>query len=444
MKDSSWAAKICLLVCVFTSCCRPLPHLSPEARKDIAGVTDSNQSLKYPWQFNDYSWDSIDLQNLDSLARMDTLDFKVNYLSRDMEYRASSNFVYGHFKNSASIQNKSGKLKWISQAYYRVPVLYVTNRKRSGSKCAIDFYSCKAENTNEYGIVQVTIPKNGRSPGQINIRQWWELLSNPYDKKKYFTIDTLKALTEARFYDVLKSALTYVDSDEIFVFIHGYNTKFIDAAYRTAQLFFDLDYKGVPIMYCWPSMGEEKGYLYDLQQADRSAFEVRKFLATVARKNCTKKINIIAHSMGNRVFSRAMSELSYMMPDVRFNHIIMAAPDIDDGDFRANYASKMIKMCKDITLYSSSEDLALWASKKAGYLNRLGQSGPNLFVMRPITTIDVSEVNCDDIIGHSCFARSKKILEDIHNLLSEKQLKDRKLENVRYRTSQDYYYRLPR
>lgn len=40
---------------------------------------------------------------------------------------------------------------------------------------------------------------------------------------------------------------------EAFVFVHGFNVPFHEAAKRTAQMAFDMHFEGLPILYSWPS-----------------------------------------------------------------------------------------------------------------------------------------------------------------------------------------------
>jgi esterase/lipase superfamily enzyme len=48
-----------------------------------------------------------------------------------------------------------------------------------------------------------------------------------------------------------------------FIFVHGYNVTFEDAARRTAQMSYDLSFDGAPVFYSWPSQGSLGDYLKD-------------------------------------------------------------------------------------------------------------------------------------------------------------------------------------
>ncbi len=57
---------------------------------------------------------------------------------------------------------------------------------------------------------------------------------------------------------------------DVLVFVPGYNVSFVNAVRRTAQLAYDLDFGGVPVLYSWPSAGSAAAYVADGAAADFS------------------------------------------------------------------------------------------------------------------------------------------------------------------------------
>ena len=53
------------------------------------------------------------------------------------------------------------------------------------------------------------------------------------------------------------------DKKEAVVFIHGFNVTYDAAAKRAAQLAYDMNYGGVPVLYSWPSAGKTRHYIGD-------------------------------------------------------------------------------------------------------------------------------------------------------------------------------------
>src|SRR5207245_2644693 len=67
-----------------------------------------------------------------------------------------------------------------------------------------------------------------------------------------------------------------------FVFVHGFNNSFEDAARRTAQIYHDVEFDGVPLFYSWPSKGKLRDYSYDTNNADQAVGYLKAFLQDLA------------------------------------------------------------------------------------------------------------------------------------------------------------------
>lgn len=280
------------------------------------------------------------------------------------------------------------------------------------------------------GRAHVTIPRTARSKGHIlRPRQVTflnvSLYSETEDPRKHFTIGDFEALDPAQF---VRTASEHGGKgqrfkDQAFVFVHGYNTTFEHALYRTAQLAYDLEFDGVPYLYSWPSKGEESGYLYDRDSADRARTYFLQFLGKIAHETKAKKIHIIAHSMGTRPLLEALrTDHGRTARQLRIGEVILAAPDIDADVFR-DIAKTITGAAQGMTLYASGNDRALKASKAiAGGKPRAGDvpaSGP--LVMPGIDTVDITDAGPDSImaLNHSTYAERSHVLSDMWLLLKE-------------------------
>ena len=199
---------------------------------------------------------------------------------------------------------------------------------------------------------------------------------------------------------------------EAFVFIHGFNVEFKDAARRTAQMAFDLDFQGPPIMFSWPSLGSANlnSYREDARSAEWCEEHVMDFLTVIARHSGARQVHLIAHSMGNRVLAGAMRRLAYIRPPAqppKFNQVILTAPDIDARIFKLSIAPRIVPLAERITVYASDDDKALMASKMVNAFGdpRLGQGGKSLTTFPEFPTIDVVDASDVDTslfsINHS-------------------------------------------
>jgi esterase/lipase superfamily enzyme len=135
--------------------------------------------------------------------------------------------------------------------------------------------------------------------------------------------------------------------------------------------------------------------------------------------------------MGSRGLTRALASLMLERPDLRqrFREIILAAPDIDADVFRDQLAPALAQAGERVTLYASSKDLALRASKEVHGYARAGDSGDGIVVIEGIDTIDASNVD-DSILAHSFFVVSLPVIRDIAELV-RKQLPPKSRETLR-------------
>src|SRR4029079_11064047 len=122
-------------------------------------------------------------------------------------------------------------------------------------------YNSDREHRLQLGRALLTVAKSHQIP-QIE-RPW--AIRIPYfdvtiyeqaeDPKKHFTLQEIKSLPKSDFLSLVRSRLAASKSfkDHAIVFVHGYNTSFDNALYRTAQIAYDLHFDGAPFVYSWPS-----------------------------------------------------------------------------------------------------------------------------------------------------------------------------------------------
>jgi esterase/lipase superfamily enzyme len=141
---------------------------------------------------------------------------------------------------------------------------------------------------------------------------------------------------------------------------------------------------------------------------------------------CLKRINVLAHSMGNRVLRNALrywveNDAQGQMP-MLFRNIFMVAADVVNHTLEPGEEGQYIPdAARNVITYFANDDLAMPASKLANLKNRtvsrrLGMTGPEDLDKTPK---NVYEVDCDDFNnsfdkpkGHSYF------LEDENGAIS--------------------------
>lgn len=298
-----------------------------------------------------------------------------------------------------------------------VRVMFATDRKKNNIKDPKKMFgAARSNNIVNYGTCDVSIPRNhklGKLEEASILR--FEFQDDP---DKHVLLLNIDVRSKKDFFDKLKVRINNSVKKNAFIFIHGYNVSFEDAARRTAQMSYDLGFDGAPVFYSWPSEANFLSYNIDEGNNEWSQGHLKAFLEDFLNNSDSENIYLIAHSMGNRGLTRALSSIITENPDAtkRIKEIILAAPDIDADVFKRDIAPILIKSNKPITLYTSSNDLALYASQKFSAYPRAGQGGSSMVVLSGIETIDASNVS-SDLLGHSYFSETPGVLSDIFQII---------------------------
>jgi esterase/lipase superfamily enzyme len=307
-----------------------------------------------------------------------------------------------------------------------VPVFFGTDRAEQPDPTRLQFNAERGRRL-ELGRAMVTVPKIHEVP---NIERPW-VVKIPYfdvtiyeeaeDPDKHFTMQEIKKLPEADFLALARERIAASSryKDHALVFVHGYNTSFDHAIYRTAQVAYDLKFDGAAFLYSWPSGGAVASYTYDRESAQASEPYLRQFLDLVVKQTGAKSVSIIAHSMGNQPLLDVLKDMRSGGPqEVAINEVILAAPDVDADNF-ANVAQRIEGIAKGVTLYAASNDRALIVSRNFWRNPRAGDvpaAGP--LIVPGIETIDVTAASTDSFaLNHSGYAENNDLLQDIGKLI---------------------------
>jgi esterase/lipase superfamily enzyme len=220
------------------------------------------------------------------------------------------------------------------------------------------------------------------------------------------------------FYADLRACVDQTTRKEAFVFIHGYNVGFETAVRRTAQIAYDLKFEGAAIAYSWPSQEGLLSYTVDETNVDWTVPHLKEFLQGVAQRSGAKSVHLVAHSMGNRALIWALREMvmEQKADCPKFNEVVLTAPDIDADKFQRDLAPAIVNAASRVTLYASSNDEALVASRKVHGYRRAGESGETMVVIPGVDTVDVSEVDTT-FVGHSYYGSNSTVLADLFELM---------------------------
>lgn len=272
-----------------------------------------------------------------------------------------------------------------------------------------------------FAAAAVRIPEDHKI-GKIEIPRRWELFGvtlkeDPKDPTKHFIVSKVLPISA----DKLNEIIAEKKANSALVFVHGFRTSFEEALFRNAQIVWDLQFSGVSVLFTWASRGSISEYGYDRNSAFAARDSFLQLLRILKEQHGIEHVNILAHSMGNLIALEALSINAQTAKPLSINELIMAAPDID-RDTYVQLAPRVRKIVRGMTLYASSADKALGASKMiAGLIPRAGDvstsTGP--IILPDIDTIDVTSLG-EEMLGlnHSVFASVRAMMDDIKILLT--------------------------
>ncbi len=299
--------------------------------------------------------------------------------------------------------------------FHTVSIFYGTDRLPTGDDEPGEFYG-SGRGELELGRCEVSIPLD-HELGELESPSFWRFEFRE-DPEKHVVLLSVSPQPRDEFVGELRQRVEASDGRRAFVFVHGYNVSFEDAARRTGQMAYDLQFEGAPILYSWPSKGSVGGYLADEASVEYTIPQLETFLRLVARESGAEVVHLIAHSMGNRAMTRALTDIAGDPQGPRFDQIALVAPDIDADVFRRNIAPRIVGTGKRITLYASATDEALAASERIHAAPRAGDTEPQAVVVDGIDTIDVSGLD-SSFLGHSYFAENSSVIADLIYLLHQ-------------------------
>jgi len=208
----------------------------------------------------------------------------------------------------------------------------------------------------------------------------------------------------------------------VFLFIHGYNTRFSEGLYRFTQVVHDANYAGVPVLFTWASRGKLQDYVYDLNSAAIARDGLEKTIRLIDQSKA-ERIVILAHSMGNWLMMETVRQIP---PSDRrklarkVERVFLAAPDIDIDVFKAQL-KRIGHQDKPFVILVSRDDRALRLSKTiAGGKARVGayENDEELAQLGAIV-VDLTNLEAADSAHHSKFSQLAEFSPQVQEILSQ-------------------------
>ncbi|WP_370003993.1 alpha/beta hydrolase [Winogradskyella sp.] len=379
----------------------------------LVGANYKSESFSSINQFNTFDFKFWLLAN-DSYKTHGDLDVRINYTVNNNPIEQAFSICLTYIDPNPIDRGAN------TPDYVKLPIYFGTDRNYIKSNDLNDAFGTK-RSAIKYGIVEVSIPHDHRV-GEIESPSIWKFEFSE-DPSKHVMLQSISLLDKKRFFDKLAADIKTSKKKSTFLFVHGYNTSFSEAAKRTAQISYDLKFDGKAVFYSWPSQASTFRYGKDEENIEWSQQNIERFLRDYLSKSGAEEIYLVAHSMGNRGLTRAIVEVMKDKPELRskIKEIILAAPDIDADVFKNDIAPQMVSNTKKpITLYVSSDDLALKASKLIHGNARAGDAGEKMVILNGIETIDATGIDTS-FLSHSYFADTNSIISDIFDIIQSGQ-----------------------
>lgn len=240
-----------------------------------------------------------------------------------------------------------------------------------------------------------------------------------------------------RFAALVNRRLAESGVKDVYIFVHGYRVTFDNPVLVSSELWHFLGYRGAFIAYAWPATPRALAYASDSESAVANGFRFRKFLTYLADETDVERIHVIAYSAGARLVVRALEQLALLnhemsneqiRKEIRVGHVIFVGGDVSREGFGAGIEEDMLRFTDGITVYVSSQDVALAWSRRIFRRDRLGQtwSGPMppqvagyLRANPSLAVIDVTDASGSTTgSGHAYFRDSPWVSSDILTLLA--------------------------
>ncbi|TFF21943.1 alpha/beta hydrolase [Jiella endophytica] len=271
----------------------------------------------------------------------------------------------------------------------------------------------------------------------------------------------------ARLFEGLRKLLKGGDCDVI-AYIPGFANTFENSLQRAAalqELYNSEKQRVIVVLFSWPSNGEVApawNYFSDREDAEASGLAMGRALLRLVEfltemravdretvvqarrigqvpkpedlRQCTQRLHLLAHSMGNWAFRHALRKFSDLngghIPRVIDCAFLMAADEDNDALQERLKLRRLEELANRTFVYHAANDIALTISDTTkGLPDRLGSDGPkNLdLVSERVFAIDCRKVSETALLDgrHQYYRLRDEVIEDIRLTLDDQPQEDR-------------------
>jgi esterase/lipase superfamily enzyme len=250
---------------------------------------------------------------------------------------------------------------------------YATNRVSADPEGAVpDRFETQRESELKFGLFDTRIePSLGL--GMILDASDWFL-------NEEIRLLDVRALQRRAFVEGLREQVDQSPYRSLLLVVHGFREAFPSALRKTAFLAHVLDINTPVVVFDWPGdQGSSlRGYRRARGEAQASGAELAALLKLIVEDVRPERLWMIANSMGGQVVVDAFhvldGEADYSDVQTEIENVMLTAPDVDHEEFNSQFKKEITDLAENVTVYVSSNDRALLASRLINRGLRLGES----------------------------------------------------------------------
>ena len=294
------------------------------------------------------------------------------------------------------------------------PVFVATTRAKAETRAEADKgdFSGDRGQAVHYGRYQVSIPRD-HVTGKI---EWSHGRADP---TRHFAVAAYEPTDRPAFKASLNEVLVGAGARDatgqkrVVLFVHGYNTKFSEALYRTAQMKHDFEMPMPMVLFSWPSAGDPGLYVYDRDSVKIARDPLVSVIRDLVASDATH-ITLVAHSLGSELLMEAIRQIALTSGGTlsrKIDGLMLIAPDLDIDLFN-NQLAALNSLPPNFAIFVSRKDKALQLSSfLTGKDSRVGNNIDASKIHRGgIAVIDVSDFDGGDPYNHMTTVTSPELV----------------------------------
>jgi esterase/lipase superfamily enzyme len=261
---------------------------------------------------------------------------------------------------------------------------FITNRRPTSTAGPVEErFGTEREATLKFGYFDVKIEPTLGLGIIINPTEWFQ--------NEEIKLKAVGELGPAAFIEQMQALVDKSPQRSLLVVVHGFREAFPSALRKTTFIGHVLDINSPVLLFDWPGNqgSSPSGYRRARQVAKDSAPDLARSLELTMRDIRPDRLWLIANSMGAQVVVDAF-RLLYDQADLadaqtEIKDVVLTAPDVDYNEFDEKFRHALESLAKTTTIYVSSNDRALLASR---LLNRGRRRGESTLSPRQLETAD--------------------------------------------------------